>query len=60
LGKKFYSDIEGFLKDGKLKPNPVRILNNGLLGIEEGFQLQRSGKVSGEKLVALIKDTPGL
>jgi hypothetical protein len=45
------------LKDGKIKANKVTIVPNGLLGVEQGIERMKNGKVSGEKLVYLIKDT---
>ncbi|EJT98746.1 GroES-like protein [Dacryopinax primogenitus] len=35
----------------KIKPNPVMLMPDGLGSIEEGFDLMRKGKVSGQKIV---------
>ncbi len=60
LGKRTWASVEEWLRSGLIKPNPVKIVENGLLGVEHGFALQKQGKVSGEKLVYRIKDTPSL
>ncbi|KAI0796243.1 GroES-like protein [Irpex lacteus] len=39
------------LKEGKIKPNPVKVLPGGLEGIPEGFEYMKAGKNSAEKLV---------
>jgi len=39
------------MKEGKIKPNPVLLMKDGLNSIDEGFDLMRQGKVSGQKLV---------
>jgi NADPH:quinone reductase-like Zn-dependent oxidoreductase len=60
LGKQFWAHLEDYLKNGKVKPNPQKILSGGLLAIPEGFKLHKAGKISGEKLVYQVKQTPGL
>ena len=46
------------LEQGKLKVHPPSVRPNGLRGVLEGLQEMREGKVSGEKLVYKIADTP--
>ena len=46
------------LEQGKLKVHPPSLRPNGLRGVLEGLQEMREGKVSGEKLVYKIADTP--
>lgn len=43
---------------GKFRPHPQRIGPRGLLGAVAGMQEMREGKVSGEKLVYLVEETP--
>jgi len=51
LASELFGNIAGWLQDGKLKPNPVRIVPGGLSAVEEGFQLYRDGIISGFKVV---------
>ncbi|RAH64138.1 zinc-binding alcohol dehydrogenase family protein [Aspergillus aculeatinus CBS 121060] len=45
-----------FLQDGKIKPHPVRVVEGGLKGLaEQGFEIMRQGKLSGEKLVVEVE-----
>ncbi|KAI0692545.1 zinc-binding oxidoreductase ToxD [Cytidiella melzeri] len=39
------------VKDGVIKPNPVKLMPGGLAGIPEGFEYMKAGKNSAEKLV---------
>ncbi|KZV63566.1 dehydrogenase [Peniophora sp. CONT] len=56
-----YSKIaKRLLAEGKVKPSPVRVWENGLAGINEAKQYMIDGKVSGEKLVFRISDTPSV
>jgi NADPH:quinone reductase-like Zn-dependent oxidoreductase len=56
IGKRTWANIEEWLRSGVIKPNPVKIMENGLLDVERGFELQKQGKVSGQKLVYSIKN----
>jgi hypothetical protein len=47
----FLSKLGGFVKDGGVKPNPVKLWEGGFEGIQDGFQYMKEGKVSGEKIV---------
>lgn len=58
--KKFWQITEGLLATGKLKPHPINLGKEGLVGVFEGMQQSRLGKVSGEKLVFRVDETPGL
>jgi NADPH:quinone reductase-like Zn-dependent oxidoreductase len=60
FAERFFPQLEQWLKEGKITPNKVTIVPNGLAGVSEGFQRMRDKKVSGEKLVFRISDTPGL
>ena len=46
------------LEQRKVKVHPPSVRPNGLMGVFEGLQEMREGKVSGEKLVYKIADTP--
>ncbi|KZV63569.1 zinc-binding oxidoreductase ToxD [Peniophora sp. CONT] len=48
------------LAEDKIKPMPTRVWEKGLEGINEAMQYMIDGKVSGEKIVFCIADTPGL
>ncbi|KAI0089232.1 zinc-binding oxidoreductase ToxD [Irpex rosettiformis] len=39
------------LNEGKIKPNPIKVLPGGLEGIPAGFEYMKAGKNSAEKLV---------
>jgi NADPH:quinone reductase-like Zn-dependent oxidoreductase len=59
FAKKFTALTERLVAEGKLLATPVRMVDRGLLGmVEEGIPLGESGKVSGEKVVARVGDTP--
>jgi NADPH:quinone reductase-like Zn-dependent oxidoreductase len=59
FAKKFTALTERLVAEGQLLANPVRMVDRGLLGmLEEGIPLGESGKVSGEKIVARVGDTP--
>lgn len=45
-----------FIKEGVLKPNPVKLMDGGLEGIPVGFKHMMDGNVSGEKLVYRVSD----
>jgi NADPH:quinone reductase-like Zn-dependent oxidoreductase len=54
LSQEMYNCLPAWLESGKVKPNKPRIVDGGLDGVEEGFSLYRSGKISGEKVVYQI------
>jgi NADPH:quinone reductase-like Zn-dependent oxidoreductase len=56
--EQFCGIFEDLLASGKVKVHPPRVCDGGLDGILDGLQLLREGKVSGEKLVYNIADTP--
>lgn len=62
--EKHTEELEGLRKlwqalvdAGKLKPTPVQVMPNGLNSIDEGFDLQRQGKISARKLVYHPQET---
>ncbi len=56
--KRFWRLTERLLAEGRLRPAPVRMGQRGLVGVFDGLQEMREGKVSGEKLVFRLADTP--
>ncbi|KAF5349762.1 hypothetical protein D9758_010175 [Tetrapyrgos nigripes] len=52
--------ISKLLAAGKLTPAPVKVWPNGLAGVPEGLEYMKSGKVSREKLIYRVADTPGV
>ena len=59
-GKMFWQLSKELVRAGKLKPHPVRVGKDGLVGVFDGLQQMREGKVSGVKLVYRVEETPGL
>lgn len=55
--QKFWKVTEELLSSGQLKPHPIRVGKDGLVGVFDGMQQAREGKVSGEKLVYRIAET---
>ena len=58
FGDMFGTIVEKLLAEGKIKPHPPKVGKDGLKGVLEGLQLMREGKVSGEKLVYNVAETP--
>ncbi|KAL2831969.1 chaperonin 10-like protein [Aspergillus pseudoustus] len=56
----FYRYISRLLAEGRLQPHPFEVRPNGLEGVAEGIQLLYDRKVSAQKLVYRIADTPNL
>jgi NADPH:quinone reductase-like Zn-dependent oxidoreductase len=54
----FWGLTERLLAEGKVKVHKHRVLPGGLKGALEGLELLRLGKVSGEKLVCNVAETP--
>ncbi|EJC99994.1 dehydrogenase [Fomitiporia mediterranea MF3/22] len=46
------------LANGSLKPGPIKVMPNGLASVNDGLAYLRDGKVSGEKVIYRISDTP--
>ncbi|KZO93631.1 GroES-like protein [Calocera viscosa TUFC12733] len=57
IGQRVYGILSALLETHTLIANPVKVIPGGLLGINEGLQLGREYKVSGEKLVYTIADS---
>lgn len=58
FGKKWYAIVEKLLAEGKLKTHPEKIGERGLEGALQGMQDMKEDKVSGQKLVYRVADTP--
>ncbi|KAJ6118232.1 hypothetical protein N7471_013699 [Penicillium samsonianum] len=56
--EKFIAISESLLAQGKIKAHPSKVGKNGLKGVLEGLQLLKEDKVSGEKLVYNVAETP--
>lgn len=54
LSHELYRNLPSWLENGTMTPNKPRIVEGGLEGVEKGFELYRSGKISGEKVVYRI------
>ncbi|RAK95483.1 zinc-binding alcohol dehydrogenase family protein [Aspergillus ibericus CBS 121593] len=54
----FMSKAATLLADGKIKPHPAKVGAGGLQGVLEGLQAMKDGKVSGQKLVYNVAETP--
>lgn len=46
--------IPRLIEQGRLKPNPVKLLSGGLAAILEGLKYLEEGKASGEKVVVVL------
>ncbi|KAL0570433.1 hypothetical protein V5O48_011527 [Marasmius crinis-equi] len=58
LGKKFGSLLSRLLAEKKLKTIPVKLIPDGLADVQKWIEYQQQGKVSAEKIVYRIADTP--
>ena len=47
----FLKKLPTLVKDGAVKPLPIKLWEGGLQGVPDGLQYMREGKVSAEKLV---------
>ncbi|KIX05387.1 uncharacterized protein Z518_06259 [Rhinocladiella mackenziei CBS 650.93] len=58
FAKMFMSMTEKLLAEGKLKPHKEKVGKGGLEGVLKGLEDLKTEKVSGEKLVYLVDETP--
>jgi len=58
FAKKWADLIEEFLAAGKFEVHPPKVGPDGLKGVMQGLQDMRDGKVSGNKLVYRVSETP--
>ena len=52
----FLKKTSELVKNGQIKPNPTKLFDGGLKGINAGFKYMIDGKVSGEKIVYRLSD----
>lgn len=58
FAKKVFNITEKLLADGRLKTHPEKVGPNGLEGALQGMQDMKADKVSGQKLVYRVAETP--
>jgi NADPH:quinone reductase-like Zn-dependent oxidoreductase len=58
FAEKFWVIAEELLRAGKVKVHNLKVNPGGLRGVMEGMKLMKEDKISGEKLVYNIADTP--
>lgn len=58
FAKKFFGITEKLLADGKLKTHPEKVGEKGLEGALQGMEDMKNEKVSANKLVYRVADTP--
>ncbi|KAI0326872.1 hypothetical protein GY45DRAFT_1328443 [Cubamyces sp. BRFM 1775] len=58
VGVELYARLTEWLQTGKLVPNKVEVLPNGLAGIPGGLKRLENNMVSGKKLIARPHETP--
>jgi len=51
----FLKKVPALIKEGKIRPNSVKVWQGGLGGIPDGLQFMREGKVSAEKIVYRVQ-----
>ncbi|KAB8227954.1 hypothetical protein ETB97_006742 [Aspergillus alliaceus] len=57
FAEKFWALAESLLAQGKIKPHPHRVGQDGLKGALQGLDMLKEGKVRGEKLVYNVDET---
>jgi len=60
FGNSMYAALPGLLADGRIKPNKVELIAEGLKGIPAALDRVMGGKVSGVKVVARPGETPNV
>lgn len=58
FAESFWPEAEKLLASGQLKVHPPAVHPGGLKGVLDGLQLMREDKVSGQKLVYKVAETP--
>lgn len=58
FGKMWWDVVEALLREHKIQPHKIYLGKDGLKGVVDGLQLLREGKISGEKLVYRVDETP--
>lgn len=52
----FLKKVPELVKSGQVKPNPTKLVDGGLNGIEIGLKFMMDGKHSGEKIVYRVSN----
>lgn len=58
FAKEWLPQAEKFLASGQVKVHPPKVMPRGLKGVPDGLNALKDGKVSGEKLVYNVSETP--
>lgn len=58
FAKEIFGITEKLLAEGKLIPHPEKVGSDGLEGVLQGLQDLKNDKVTGQKLVYRVQDTP--
>lgn len=58
FAKEFFGITEKLLAEGKLKTHPEKVGSDGLQGVLQGLEDLKNDKVTGQKLVYRVQDTP--
>lgn len=58
FGKKFWDLSTKLIEAGRIKVHQPKVGKDGLVGVFDGLQQFREGKVSGVKLVYRVSETP--
>ncbi|KAH9894859.1 GroES-like protein [Cubamyces lactineus] len=58
VGADLYAHLTEWLRTGKVVPNRIELLPNGLAGIPAGLERLENNKVSGTKLIVRPQETP--
>ncbi|KAE8371532.1 chaperonin 10-like protein [Aspergillus bertholletiae] len=58
FGEMFWKLSEPLIAEGKIKVHPPKVCADGLEGVLHGMQLLKEGRVSGQKLVYNVAETP--
>lgn len=58
FAKEFFAITEKLLAEGKLKTHPAKVGSKGLEGALQGMKDMQEEKVSGQKLVYRVRETP--
>lgn len=56
--KHFYDLTQKLVNAGQLAVHPPKIGGDGLVGVFDGLEQLKQGKVSGQKLVYRVEETP--
>lgn len=58
FARMFLGMVQQLLQEGRIKPHPEKVGDEGLVGVLRGMEDMKNGKVSRQKLVYRVADTP--